>query len=130
MRRSIMTAAVAVALGTALGTVGPAAAQEGPGKDSARDITLTADVVDLSCRLVHGLSGEDHRMCAQVCADKGIPLALFANGEVLMPVSMGMPGVGSNDQLRPFAEQRVTVKGKLIERGGLKAIVIESIERA
>ena len=38
------------------------------------DVEFTAQVVDLSCKVVYGLSGEEHRMCAQVCADNGIPL--------------------------------------------------------
>lgn len=130
MRRSHFIPAVAALLLASFAGPRSAAAQQSAGKDSATDVTLTAEVIDLSCKVVHGLSGADHRMCAEVCADRGIPLALFANGEVYMPVSMGMPGAGSNDQLKPFAEQKVTVRGKLINRGGLKAIVIEQIEKA
>ncbi len=108
-------------------TAGSAAAQERPGSETAREVTLTADVIDLSCKVVHNLSGADHRMCAQVCADKGIPLALFADGQVYVPVSTDMPGTGANEQLKPFAEQKVRVTGKVIDRGGLKTIVIEEI---
>lgn len=127
MRKWLTTLAAAVALTFA---ADGASAQQGPGLESATDITLTAEVIDLSCKLVHGLSGEDHRMCAQVCADKGIPLALFANGQVYVPVSMGMPGTGANEQLKPFAEQSVRVTGKVIDRGGMKSIIIEGIERS
>jgi hypothetical protein len=69
-------------------------------------------------------------MCAQVCADKGIPLALFANGQVYVPVSLDMPGTGANARLKEFAEQKVTVEGKVIDRGGFKTIVIEEIRKA
>ena len=110
--------------------VSSSSAQERPGHETAREVTLTADVIDLSCKLVHNLSGADHRMCAQVCADNGIPLALFVDGEVYLPVSMGMPGTGANEQLKPFAEQRVRVSGKVIDRGGIKSILIENIQRA
>jgi hypothetical protein len=127
MRKNLMALAGALAFST-LG-VSSAAAQQA-GKETAKDATITAEVIDLSCKLVHGLSGPDHTMCAQVCADKGIPLALFSNGEVYLPVSMGMPGDGSNAQLKPFAEQKVQVKGKIIERGGVKAIVIEEIRKS
>jgi hypothetical protein len=128
MRRTITTAAGAVAL--SIIAAGSAAAQERPGRETARDVTLTADVIDLSCKVVHGLSGPDHRMCAEVCADKGIPLALFVDGQVYVPVSMDMPGTGSNAQLKPFAEQKVQVTGKVIDRGGLKSIVIAEIKAA
>jgi hypothetical protein len=128
MNRILRTFAGAVAL--AIFATGALSAQERPGRETARDITLTADVVDLSCKVVHNLSGADHRMCAQVCADNGIPLALFADGQVYLPVSMGMPGTGANEQLKPFAEQKVTVRGKVIDRGGIKSIVIEEIKAA
>jgi hypothetical protein len=81
-----------------------------------KDVEFTAQVVDLSCKVVYNLSGEEHRMCAQVCADNGIPLGLVADGKLYMPVSKAMPGT-----------KEVTVKGKVIERGGLNTIIIESI---
>jgi hypothetical protein len=91
------------------------------------DVEFTAQVVDLSCKVVYGLSGEEHRMCSQVCADNGIPLGLVADGTLYMPVSKAMPGTGANEQLKPLAEKEVKVKGKVIERGGLNTIIIESI---
>ena len=77
-----------------------------------QDVELTAHVVDLSCKIVYGLSGEEHRMCSQVCADNGVPLGLVADGKLYMPVSKAMPGRGANEQLKPLAEQEVKVKGK------------------
>ena len=105
----------------------PAIAQE-MGMAEGKDVELTARVVDLSCKVVYDLSGEDHRMCSVVCADNGVPLGLVSDGKLYMPVSKAMPGVGANEQLKPLAEQEVKVKGKVIERGGLSTIIIESIE--
>jgi hypothetical protein len=56
----------------------PVAAQE-PQMAATQDVVLTATVVDTSCRLVYGLTGEMHRECAQVCADRGITLGLLAS---------------------------------------------------
>ncbi len=106
----------------------PAVAQEMMKMAEGEDVEFTAQVVDLSCKVVYGLTGEEHRMCAQVCADQGIPLVLLHDGELYMPVSKSMPGTGSNEQLKPHAEQEVKVKGKVIERGGQKTIIIESVE--
>lgn len=127
--RAILRSLAGAAAITAL-AAGALSAQDRPGSETARDITLTADVIDLSCKIVHNLSGDDHRMCAQVCADKGIPLALFVDGQVYMPVTMDMPGTGANDQLKPFAEQKVRVTGKVIDRGGMKTILIQEIKAA
>jgi len=97
----------------------------------SRDATVSGTVVDVSCKFGQGLSGADHRMCAEVCADKGIPLAILADdGTLYLPTSAAMPGDGQNARLKPFAEQRVTVSGKVFEAGGAKAIQIASIGKA
>ena len=97
----------------------------------SRDATITGTVVDVSCRFGQGLSGPDHRMCAEVCADKGIPLAILADdGTLYLPTSAAMPGDAQNPRLKPFAEQRVTVSGKVFDAGGAKAVQIASIKKA
>lgn len=90
--------------------------------------TITGTVIDVSCKFGQGLSGKDHTMCAQVCADKGIPLAILGDdGKLYVPVSASMPGEGSNEQLKPHAEQKVTVTGTVFAAGGANAIQIASI---
>lgn len=97
----------------------------------SREATVTGTVVDVSCKFGQGLSGPDHRMCAEVCADKGIPLAILADdGTLYLPTSAAMPGDSQNPRLKPFAEQRVTVSGKVFAAGGAKAIQIASIKKA
>ena len=91
-------------------------------------ITLTASVVDLSCNTVYGAAGEGHRMCSQMCFDQGIPLALLGeDGTVYLPVTMAMGTEHGDKDLRGHAEHTVTVTGKVISRGGLDTILIESI---
>ncbi len=91
-------------------------------------ITLTASVVDLSCNTVYGAAGEGHRMCSQMCFDQGIPLALLGeDGTLYLPVTMAMGTERGDKDLRGPAEHTVTVTGKVIERGGLNTILIESI---
>lgn len=108
----------------------PAIAQEvRPGDSEGTDIEFEARVVDLSCKVVYDLSGADHRTCSQICADSGVPLVLLADGDLYLPVGEEPSGVGANERLRPHAERDVRVRGTVIERAGLKAIVIESIER-
>lgn len=93
--------------------------------------TITGTVVDLSCKFGHGLSGADHRMCSQVCADKGIPLAILSSdGKLYLPITADMPGSSSNDLLKEFAEQEVTVTGKVFSAGGASAIRIDEIKKS
>lgn len=112
----------------ALGT-SPVAAQMMPEMAATEDVEISGTVVDMSCKLVYNLSGEEmHRECAQVCADRGIPLGILADdGTFYLPVSAAMPGAGANEQLRPHAEHQVTIRGKKLARAGMNSIIIESI---
>lgn len=98
---------------------------------ASREVTVTGTVIDVSCKFGQGLAGEDHRMCAQVCSDRGIPLAILtADGKLYIPVSAAMPGDAQNSKLKEYAERRVTVKGKAFEAGGAQAIQIASVSAA
>jgi hypothetical protein len=126
---------MAASVGTilVLGVVLPnaASAQMMGNAPEGNEATVEGTVVDLSCKFRHGLTGADHRMCAQVCADRGIPLAILGNdGKLYMPVSAGMPGDDQNAQLKEFAEQQVTIRGTVFEAGGANAIEIASISRS
>lgn len=113
-------------------TPGAASAQGMMGNaPEGREATVRGTVVDLSCKFRHGLTGADHRMCAQVCADRGIPLAILGrDGTLYMPVGGGMPGDAQNGRLKEFAEQEVTIQGTVYDAGGAKAIEIASIARS
>ncbi|HJS42160.1 MAG TPA: hypothetical protein VJ755_01695 [Gemmatimonadales bacterium] len=125
--------APAVTAGLALVTTGSAMAQQptaGMQHPKGTQRTIAGTVVDVSCMFGLGLSGDSHRMCAQVCADKGIPLAILANdGTLYLPTSAAMPGDGQNARLKDFAEQQVTVTGTVFPAGGANAIQIASIQR-
>lgn len=126
-----MLSVTAIAGGLSLAGAGIARAQAAPMQHpKGTQRTITGTVVDVSCRFGQGLSGDSHRMCAQVCADKGIPLAILGNdGKLYIPTSTAMPGDGQNERLKEFAEQQVTVTGTVFPAGGANAIQIASIER-
>lgn len=120
---------LSVAAVLSLAGAGTAAAQ-GMQAPKGTQRTITGTVVDISCKFGQGLSGNDHRMCAQVCADKGIPLAILgSDGKLYIPTSAAMPGDGQNARLKEFAEQEVTVTGTVFPAGGAEAIQIASIRR-
>jgi len=98
-----------------------------PEKPKGTEMTVSGTVIDLSCKFRHNLSGADHRMCAQVCADRGVPLAILGDdGTLYIPVSEPMPGGSENEQLKAHAEHKVRVTGLVFEAGGAKAIQIAS----
>ena len=115
-----------LALGVFMLAAQPASAQMSPAEGTP--ITLTASVVDLSCNTVYGAAGPDHRMCSQVCFDNGIPLALLGeDGTLYVPVTMAMGSECGDKDLRGHAEHQINVTGKVISRGGMNTILIESI---
>jgi len=123
---------------TALALVIPAAAfAQGGGSmpmmkaPPSKQVTITGTVVDVSCKFGQGLTGPDHKMCAEVCSDRGLPLAVLGDdGKLYIPASPGMPGDAQNNTLKPFAEKKVKITGKAFSAGGAQAIQITSIAAA
>ncbi|MDZ4673128.1 MAG: hypothetical protein SGI84_01665 [Gemmatimonadota bacterium] len=96
-----------------------------------RQVRVQGTVIDVSCKFGQGLTGDAHRMCAQVCADKGIPLAILTDdGTLYIPTTAAMPGESQNSKLREFAEQRVTVTGKAFQAGGALALQIATVTKS
>ena len=65
-----------------------------------------------------------------VARAKAWPLLMIftANGTIYWPIADTTPSASQNDKLLPFAGQKVTASGKVFERGGSHAFVIEKIE--
>ena len=98
---------------------------------SARPGPLTAYgyVLDSACAFTKDLRKPISPECATACAKAGSPLVILTDdGRVLWPIDKETPAVGQNSRLLPFAGKKVIVKGEAFERGGSRAIVIESIE--
>ena len=128
---SRMLSITAMVGGLNLAAAGIAAAQAMPMQHpKGTQRTISGTVIDVSCKFGQGLTGDQHRMCAQVCADKGIPLAILgSDGKLYIPTSPAMPGDGQNARLKEFAEQEVRVTGTVFSASGAYAIQITSIER-
>lgn len=120
----------AVVLGAGAPSIASAQAGQMGKPPEGKDATITGTVIDVSCKFGQGLSGDGHRMCGQVCADRGIPLAILgSDGQLYIPTTAAMPGEGQNARLREYAEQTVTVSGKVFRAAGANAIQIASINR-
>jgi hypothetical protein len=121
--------AISLAVAFALGGAGVASAQAMQ-HPAGHKRTISGTVVDVSCKFGLGLSGDGHRQCAQVCAGKGIPLAILGtDGKLYIPTSQAMPGDAQNERLTEFAEQQVTVTGTVFEAGGANAIWIDTVKK-
>ncbi len=101
-------------------TAGPAQKREG---------TIEGQVVDVSCYLAQGLSGDTHRQCAELCANQlGIPLNILVDdGTMYQLVDDDMPGHDQNPTVVQYAEQRVRVTGTIIEKGASRAVIVKDV---
>jgi hypothetical protein len=125
LKRVVASLGVSAVVALALPTTATAQMMDKP---EGKEMTISGTVIDLSCKFAFNLSGDNHRTCAQVCADAGVPLAILGDdGTLYLPVSTGMPGGSENAQLKPHAEHKVTVKGTVFEAGGAMAIQVASV---
>ena len=92
-------------------------------------VAVKGYVVDSACAFTKGLSKPISKQCARSCAKSGSPLVILAeDGNVYWPIADTTPASGQNAKLLPFAGDKVTATGKIYQRGGSKAIVIQKIE--
>ena len=92
-------------------------------------VTVRGYVLDSACAFTKGLSKPISKQCATSCANAGSQLVILADdGTIYWPIADTTPSSGQNSKLLPFAGDKVTASGKLYQRGGSKAIVIEKIE--
>jgi type 1 fimbria pilin len=92
-------------------------------------VTVKGYVLDSACAFTKGLSKPISKQCATSCANAGSPLVILADdGTIYWPIADTTPSSGQNPKLLPFAGDKITASGKVYQRGGSKAIVIEKIE--
>jgi hypothetical protein len=95
----------------------------------APTVTVKGFVLDSACAFTKGLSKPISKQCAISCANAGSPLVILADdGTIYWPIADTTPSSSQNPKLLPYAGNKVTATGKVYERGGSKAIVIEKIE--
>ncbi len=99
------------------------------GKPAPGPQTIHGYVLDSACAFTKSLKKPISSRCAIACAKAGSPLIILASdGTIYWPISDATPASGQNHRLLPYAGKRVTVTGKVYEKGGSRAIVIQKIQ--
>lgn len=107
-----------IALACALALVLPVAtlAQE--------DVDLRGEILDLTCYLHKGSKGRRHRACAEMCAEKGLPVGILTEqGDVFLLIE-------DHDEPAPYAAavklagQNAAIKGKKYSKGSVTGIMV------
>lgn len=94
---------------------------------AAETKSVKGEVVDLMCYLDHGAKGDKHASCAKTCIESGGPVGLLTeDNQLYLVIGEHKP---LNDKLAPLAAKTVTLKGKVVERNGMKMIENAEIEK-
>jgi len=94
-----------------------------------KEVAVKGYVLDSACAFTKGLKKPISAECATACAKAGSPLVILTpSGTIYWPIADSTPSSSQNDKLLPFAGKKVSISGKVFERGGSKAIVISKIE--
>jgi hypothetical protein len=94
---------------------------------SGKMVTLTGNVVDLSCYNSMGLHGKSHVACAKACNLKGQPFGLeLSDGKIITFYGNG-PNDNPNAKILPFVEQKVTITGTEFTNHGMTGVHVVTI---
>jgi hypothetical protein len=88
-----------------------------------QQITVTGEVLDLTCYIAYNLSGPEHAKCAADCIRSGLPAGIKGeNGKVYLLTS-------NNAELADYAAKVVTIKGRQSVRDGFTQLQVEEIRK-
>jgi len=90
-------------------------------------VTITGEVVDLHCYTTRGAHGDEHSGCSNACLSRGVPAGLLTADGTLYLLLDAKP-VAVKDKVAGMAGKTVKATGKLVERNGLKALQLASVE--
>jgi hypothetical protein len=97
--------------------------------EAGKSMTIKGYVLDSACAFTKGLKKPVSAECAIACAKSGSPLVILTTaGTIYWPIADTTPSSSQNDKLLAFAGKQVTVTGKVFQRGGSTAIVINKVE--
>lgn len=96
-------------------------------KASDAQQTLKGEIVDTHCYISRGARGEEHAGCGNACISRDVPAGLLtADGTLYLLLNEKSSSV--KDKVAGKVGKTVVAHGKIVERNGLKAFQLASIE--
>ena len=130
MKKSIFAFVLSAVVG-----VGFAWAHEGHDAEhgaGGKEITVKGELIDMACYMAHDGKGSKHADCAKMCVLGGAPLGILtSDGAVYLLVEDHSSAKAKKpySQARKLVAETVTLKGDMYQRGGVQAIVVESVTK-
>ncbi len=96
--------------------------------ENQANLTVTGEVLDLSCYMTGGAKGAGHKQCAESCLAKGLPAGILsqADGQVYLLVEDHKKAEAYKTAIKHAAET-VKITGKVISKNGVQSLVVESV---
>ena len=83
------------------------------GIDAGMPVAVKGYVLDSACAFIKNLDKPIGADCVRACAKAGSPLVILADdGTVYWPIAATTPSSGQNEELLPFAGQKVTARAR------------------
>lgn len=101
-------------------------------KTNTRPFTVEGEVVDTWCYTSGVMGpgrGEVHKSCARKCVGGGVTAGILADDGTLYIAAKHKAYNGCAGLLLPFVATRVKVTGWLAEKGGVKLLKINTVEK-
>jgi hypothetical protein len=99
-------------------------------KEAPTPTTLTGEIVDMGCYLGHGAKGPDHKSCALMCIEGGMPMGLLTSDNTLYLLTMSHDNADPFNQAKKMAADIVDLTGVVHEKDGMKSIEVTGITEA
>jgi hypothetical protein len=93
-----------------------------------KEVTIKGQVIDPVCLITMNMKGEGHKECALNCAKAGENLAIMDEKGKIYPILAQKAVSNPNQPVLDYVEKTVTVKGDILEMGGVSYIVIKEIK--
>jgi hypothetical protein len=90
-------------------------------------VAIKGQVVDLHCFLTRGAHGEEHAGCANACLNRDVPAGFLADDGTLYLLVNEKP-VSVKEKVAGKAGKKSIARGKIVERNGVKALQVASID--
>src|SRR6185503_16112939 len=97
---------------------------EGDQGEKVAEVTLSGEVVDLTCYLEHGSKGEKHATCAKGCLSGGLPAGFLEDKTGKLYLLIGSDHKPANATVADKAGKAVKVTGSIHEGKGVNLLVL------
>ena len=94
---------------------------------AADEVTLKGEIVDLHCYTARGAKGEEHAGCSNACISRDVPVGFVADDGTLYLLVNEKP-TSVKEKVAGKAGKKVKVTGKVVERSGMKALQLATVE--